>query len=503
MTPKADLFELIKSLTESEIKAFRNDVQSRKGKHTYILVFDAINELSAYDEAVLKKKFTGTKTLNNFSIAKSNLYEKLLEVMCLLPHHQTIETRFDRFRQQIAILVKKSLYKQAMSRVRKAIRIAEKLEAYRKVFDLHDLQREIARNFLPPQDYLDLLKQLRHRESWLNEVEQNLQKYKDLFDTASIAQKIPSSFRLAMINSILNHSLMQDESECRSTSAKLYFFRIWNHLYFIQGKDTGWKFFTPRIIELLESNDHLLSDPGKFLVYVNTISDLGLNGIASNEHAVAMEAAEKLRSIRKNLKTGDSEALIFSRYWKLQLLYCQKNLDEKNGLEAVKAIKDGLRRYKGKLSKADAMELTHIVSVFLLSIDKSSEAIHWILQLREEKLESSRPDLHFFSWLLFLVAHYNLGHIDVVEQQIPGTLNYMREKRHLSTFNKLVVNFFKKAVLARNRSEEISRLEGFRADMNNLLSEAKDSRILEYFNFIAWIDSRIEKLPLRELLKRA
>jgi hypothetical protein len=499
MTPKSDLFDLVKSLTEKEVKAFRAEIEKRQGDHVYLKVFDALLEMEAFDEEKAKAQFKGTKTINNFSIAKSNLYDRLLELLCELPHYQSIETEFDQYRQQITILVKKSLHKQAIARVNKALKLAEKLEAYRKVLDLHDIQREIARNYLQPEEYLDLLRTLRNKEAWLKEVELNLQRYRDLFDTASIAQKVPPQIRMTMVNSILTHQLMQDESECRSLTAKLYFFRTWNHLYSIQGRDTGWKFFAQRIIEILEQNDFLMADPGKLLVYINAITELGLHSIAFNEYAMAMESAEKLKMIRKNLKTGDSEALVFSRYWKLQLVYAQKRLDEKNGLIAVESIKEGLRRFKGKLSKADNMELRHITGAFLLTIDRNSEAIPWILGLRDMKLESSRPDLHYYSWLLFLVAHYSLGHYDVVEQQIPSTQHYLREQKALTPFMRLLLGFFKKAVNLRNRSEETALLEKTRGELQALLESSNDFSVLELFDIVDWFSSRIARVPMTKL----
>ena len=294
MTPKHDLHEMVHSLTETEISTFRKEVLRREGQHIYLQIFDAILAMEEYDEVKLKKLFKGKKTLNNFSIAKNNLYEKILDVLCELPHHQNIETRFDRFKQQISILIRKSLYKQALERVEKATRVAEKMEAFKRVFELQDLKREIGRHFLTPQGYLEMLRELRTEENWIQEAEQNLNRYRDVFDTASIAQKFPMSVRTTLINGILGQDIMQDVSECRSISAQIYFYRIWNHLYFVQGKTTGWKFFTDRLLQLLEKHPALLADPAKFLVYVNTISNVGYNSIASGEFATAMEAAEKL-----------------------------------------------------------------------------------------------------------------------------------------------------------------------------------------------------------------
>ena len=496
MTPKPDLFDLIHSLTASEQNSFRKEILKRKGKHTYLLVFEAILEMESYDEAALKERFEGEKTLNNFSIAKSNLYEKVLEVLTHLPHHQNLETRFDRFRQQISILLKKSLYKQALVRVKKTIRIAEKLESYRKLQDLYQLHREIARSYLPPKEYVDLHNDLRAKEAWLREVNSNLQRYKELYETATIAPYFRREVRNAMINSILRHALMQDESECRSISAKIYFYRTWNYLYAVQKKESGWQFFSGKIIQLLTENHHLLADPGTFLVFVNTVYDFGLKCIIIGEYDQAEESARQLQSIQKGLKTGENEALIFSRYWKLQLILSQRLLNQSEGLKAIKEVRNGFRRYKDKLSKQDQMELEYLISVFLLSMERPSEAVFWILRLREERVTSNRPDLHYYSWLLFLIAHFSLGHFDVVEQQTPGTENYLKDKKALGPMEKRCMSFFKRVVRAKSGPETRKVMEAFRSDLLSLLSNERYTSFSEYFNLQAWIESRIKMVPM-------
>ena len=500
MTPKHDLFDLIQSLSNTEINAFRKEVGQRAGKKVYLKVFEAILSMEAYDEASLKTQFKGEKTLNNFSIAKSNLYEKILEILSRLPHHQNLETKFDKFRHQISILLKKSLYKQALQRVRKTIRIAEKLESFRMLQDLYELHREIARNYLPPRDYVNLHNEIRAKEAWLREVNNNLQRYKEFYETANIAPYFRREIRKAMIGSILRHHLMQDESECRSISASLYFFRTWNYLYTIQERDSGWQYFSGKIIDILSENMHMLADAGVFLVYVNTLFDYGYKCIFEGEIDIARDATEKLKGIRKSIKTGENEALIFSRYWKLRMMIAKYELNQEAGMVAIKEIRNGLRKFNDKLSRQDEMELEFMVSVFLLTMERPSEAISWILRLREERVTSNRPDLHFYSWLLFLIAHFNLGHFDVVEQQAPGTKNYLKDKKALGPLEKLALEFFKKVIRAKNMSETREVMENFSNELDLVLGNKRYGTLTENFDIKAWIESRLEGIPLNQYL---
>lgn len=502
MTPKHDLFDLIHSMTNSEINALRKEIGQRAGKKVYLKVFEAILEMDHYDEALLKNMFRGEKTLNNFSIAKSNLYEKVLEIMSRLPHHQSLETKFDKFRHQISILLKKSLYKQALQRVKKTIRIAEKLESFRMLQDLYELHREIARNYLPPRDYVDLHNKLRAKESWLREVNSNLQRYKEFYETANIAPYFRREIRKAMIGSILRHHLMQDESECRSISAKLYFYRTWNYLYTIQERDSGWQFFSGKIIQILSENNQMLADPAVFLVYVNTLFDFGYKCIFEGELDDARNSTEKLKGIRKSIKTGENEAHIFSRYWKLVILIARYELDQPSGIVAIKEIKNGLRRYKDKLSRQDEMELEFLVAVFLLTMERSSEAISWILRLREERVTSNRPDLHFYSWILFLIAHFNLGHFDVVEQQTPGTRNYLRDRKAFGPLEKLCLDFFKKVVRAKDMTDTREVMEKFSNELDLVLGNKRYGSLTENFDIKSWIESRLVSMPLNQFLQK-
>ena len=499
MTPRKDLFELIHSLTEREANAFRKEIGKRKGRHLYLEVFEAILKMEEYDERSLKKRFSGSKTLNNFSIAKNNLYEKILEVVAYLPYHQNIETTLYLFRQQITILVKKSLHEQALKRISKAIRIAENHEAYNLLTDLYDLQREITREYLSPSDFLSIQRELRNKEAWVREVDKNLQQYKEFFDKASIAPKAPVHIRRTLINSILGHHMMENVSECQSVSAKLYFYRIWKDLYALQGKE-GWHFFTEKILDLFEENPQMLEDAGKLLVYLNTFSDLGLNYITTRNFEKAEEIAESLQKMRIGIKTGEGEALVFSRYWKIMVSLHQEKPDQEEGLLTVEAIRKGLRKFKTKISKKDEMELVHLVGVFLLSIERPAEALFWILQLREARLSPNRPDLHFFNWLLFLMAHYNRNNFDVIEQQLPGTINYLESHHPLSAYETEVLNFFKKVIKAVDESERKELLIKLRDGIKKLFFASDSDRLQGYFNILAWIDSRIKGIPMIEVL---
>ena len=66
------LFDLIHSLTKSEKRYFKlmSSRHAIGGENNYIVLFDAIEKQSIYDEDKIFKTFKGEAFLNRFSITK-------------------------------------------------------------------------------------------------------------------------------------------------------------------------------------------------------------------------------------------------------------------------------------------------------------------------------------------------------------------------------------------------------------------------------------------------
>ena len=67
-TPSNALFKLIRKMTPSEKRYFKRFglLQQKKDENKYTLLFDAINEQTAYDEPALHVQFEGYDFVNNF-----------------------------------------------------------------------------------------------------------------------------------------------------------------------------------------------------------------------------------------------------------------------------------------------------------------------------------------------------------------------------------------------------------------------------------------------------
>jgi len=146
MQKKDTLFKLITALTPREKSYFRifaTTHASKKGAEqdpnmpNYFILYEVMNQLEIYDEqnvkAIFKKKLSNLKrkstyklTSTNFSFLKNRLQNRLLTAMTQFYAESTDPIIIRNLINEVDFLSKKSLFKEALKRLNKAKKLAEK-----------------------------------------------------------------------------------------------------------------------------------------------------------------------------------------------------------------------------------------------------------------------------------------------------------------------------------------------------------------------------------------
>ena len=127
------LFELIKSLSKSEKGYFKkvNSFHIKGGQNNYMLLFDSIDKMDAYDEALLKKHL-GVHIGTQLPFLKHYLYYQLLD--SLDQYYQSSNVEINKWICKTEILYKKGLTIQAQKILDKAMHFAAKKEKYMNLY---------------------------------------------------------------------------------------------------------------------------------------------------------------------------------------------------------------------------------------------------------------------------------------------------------------------------------------------------------------------------------
>lgn len=144
--PSQSLFRLIKKMTPSEKRYFKRlGLSNPKEENQYILLFDAINNQSEYDEKALLKQFKDHTFTNNFSEIKKYLYQQLQKALRIYHAPKSVDIVLYNYLSDIAVLYQKELYVDCQALIKKTKKLASKHEKYNILLLLNEWKRNVVR----------------------------------------------------------------------------------------------------------------------------------------------------------------------------------------------------------------------------------------------------------------------------------------------------------------------------------------------------------------------
>src|ERR1044072_1708188 len=109
MHKKNNLFDLVKALTPSEKRYFRQSLSrgSNKEGKNYLRLFDVLHKMELYDESILKSAFKGERFTKQLHVTKIYLHDSILKSlrsfharssssMIIKDHLKNIEVYFNK-----------------------------------------------------------------------------------------------------------------------------------------------------------------------------------------------------------------------------------------------------------------------------------------------------------------------------------------------------------------------------------------------------------------------
>ena len=125
-----ELFQLVHALSPSESRYFRlqSRLHSSKGQQKYLVLFDALLEMEAYDVEELKRKCAGEKFLGQLSAAKRYLMDQLLKSLRDFHGDDSAERHLGKLLDEVELLYRRGLTKNCRRQLNKAINLARQYD---------------------------------------------------------------------------------------------------------------------------------------------------------------------------------------------------------------------------------------------------------------------------------------------------------------------------------------------------------------------------------------
>lgn len=502
-TASDDLHILIKALTPQEKRYFKvvtglGEDSKEEGKaKDYHKLFDVIDKQEHYDEQAILEQYKGEKFIKNFAVAKKYLYDVLLK--CLVDYNAANTAAHDVRYKMLAsnLLRNRGIHDQADKQLAAAKKIAERNEGH--IFLMQILQGE-ARTVgtVPDSELEERLRQLEEiQDHYLRLVELDT-KYILLYFWSSVRFRQVGFIRTesdkAVIEEILRHPLLLDESTPQAPGHKITHFSILSRAHYLLGNAEEAYQHHKRCLQVWETT------PAKIErgigEYAGALINFCARCLAAHRYDEFEAAMQKFRALPKN--NIRVRLIAYEGLASLELTYYYRTGQHEKSLARIPEIEQEGKVLSERVPKYQHINLYfNILNTYLVvgNFEKALEYANAIL--REDPLI---PELYNYTELLTLIIHIELGNSDLVEYSVRSLYRHLKKTNRLFRFEEIFLKYSKKFVVVDDIKKVRLLMQQMKSELEDIANDPYQKRALELFDMISWLESKIRAVPFREVL---
>ena len=491
---------LVNSMTVAEKRTFRVQSCQTKNKPNYIVLYEIIEKKGSQPVGEIRERFGAELPGASFETAVKYLYDLILQTMLQLRQQQ--DSFFDLFNKilKARILYEKSLFDECFELLNEVMTLAEKYENYYALLLATRLELEylLAIGFPNLSEKALLQKQFRLTESlkYIRKINEQsslyeILKHRILYKGYPRTQQQKNELNDLVFSEL---SMMASQNIENLEIRKLHQLFQSNYLISVGDYNSALNSYY-ELNALFESNRHRWSNPPVYYLDV-------LEGVL-----------ESLRSIRNydemsyfinQLKKIESTSVDFRL--NLTCLTFQYELFpflDRGNYDACLQLMD---QYKNslydKISALDRLRQTELclyTALVYLGISNFHKSRKFLNQIFLGVKDFSFLPLYRTVRLVNLIILYKLGDFDVITYQIrsmkrdlSGAIKGYKIERFLFRFlSKTPANI----PAVRNK-----QWEKVKPVFEEIRHDVFEQQILRIFDFTAWVESEVRKIPLQHVL---
>lgn len=497
-----ELARLIVSLTKSEKRYFKMFTSLQSGEKSYLKLFDAIEEMKEYDEEKIKKMFKGEDFIKRLPAVKHYLYAQILKSLRVIYSGNTIHSQLKEMTEDISILYEKRLYKQAAKIIEKAKELATANEDIIKLMEINVWEQKVQMEILALEKFEKTLEPSFEEDLRLVDLQTNVIEYRNLYNQIILINKKIKEARteeeMESFQKIISHPLMLSVSSAKCFDSKYCFYQthlIYNHA---KGDNEACLEIVQKQMELLEQFPQKIEETPK--IYVNALNNLLLCEIHLHNYKNFDKTLSKLRAVP--LKSLNLEVNRFMTSYSFEMVMYLDTGEFTKSATIRDDITEGLKKYAGKINAIEEITLLYNLFYSYFGTGEFSNALKVINKLLNEYQKELRYDVQSSVRILNLILHFELQNSQLMEYNAISAYRFLYKSKRLYKLEKVILDFIRKKMNHIYTPKD--QLEAFielRKEFLELADHPYEKKAFEYFDYISWLDSHIEKKSFEEIVK--
>jgi hypothetical protein len=497
-----ELIRLIQSLSKGEKRYFKMFTSLQGGDKDYLKLFDVLEKLGEYDEEKIKKQLKGEDFLNRLSSVKNYLYSQILKSLRMNYTGSTVDSELKEMIEEITILYDKQLFKQCLKLLDKAKDLANSNEQIMPLIELNLLEEKVLIEVLNLDKFEKTLSNSLEIETELLDKQKNIAEYRNLYNRIILINKKIKEARteeeFKQFEEIVAHPLLLSFDQAKSFDAKNYYYLIHLNYNHAKGDNEACLEIAQNQLALLESFPQKITEKPKR--YIAALNNVLLSQIHLHSYKDFDKTLEKLRSTP--LKSPNIEVNRFVSSYIFEMVMYLDTGEFSKSVPIRENILEGLKKYHDKINSIEEITLLYNLFYSYFGTGEFPKALGIINKLLNEYQKELRYDIQSAVRILNLILHYELGNSRLLEYNAISAYRFLYKSKRLYKLENIILNFIRKKMHhIYTPKDEVEAFKELRAEFIPLLEDPYEKKAFEYFDYISWFDSRIEKRSFEEIVK--
>lgn len=499
------LFQLIKTLEKSEKRNFKLYVTRNTSSDNLKIIelFDALDKLSEYDEAQLLKKTSGIKK-QQLSNLKAHLYKSILSSLRLIKDDQNIDIQLHEQMGYARVLYNKGLYHQSLKILDKMKDLARQHHQASFLVQALFFEKKI--------EALHITRSSEHRaQSLVKESEEVVSRIKAINDSSNLSLMLYDWYirhgharnkqDAEQLNAFFEQHMPERVRQFKGFYEELYVNQSYCWYAFIRQDYLQYYRYTSKWVELFQRHPDMIKV--ETLQYIKGLHNLlSAHFDLKNEEGFTrtlkqFEELEQTEWVQQN-DNNRIQAFVYLQQGKINQYFMTGRFTE--GLNIVPHLEEKLQEYQLQLDRHRVLVFYYKIACLYFGSGDNEKAIDYLQKIINWKLDL-RTDLQCYARLLHLIAHYELGNFDLLEYLVKSVYRFMAKMGSLSIVEEEMFSFLRKSFQFAAGDERpafqhlLDRIKPYEND-------PRETRTFSYLDVISWLESKIEGVPVQEVIRR-
>ncbi len=497
------LFQLIHSLEKAEKRHFKLYIKrsSNREELKIIQLFDALDKLKVYDEKLLLKKLSSIEK-PQLSNLKTHLYKELLASLRLLKSNDSIDLLLNEQHDYAHILYKKGLFLQSLRVIEKAKETAKVQYKFNHLAQLLALEKRI--------ETLHITRSMHEKAERLS------QEAREVDDHISTIVRL-SNLALQLYGWYIRHGHARNEEDERGIKnffrqnipaggfdqtgfyEQLYLYQSYSTYAFIRQDFLMYYRYARKWTDLFSSQPAMIRvETGHYIKALHNLLNAHFDLRNHTGFSIALQQFEKFAATKRVLQNDNFrvQTFVYIANAKMNQHFMQGSFQK--GLLLLPELEQKLIAYDVYLDKHQVLVFNYKTAVMHFGSGNYSVCIDYLHRIINDNIDL-RYDLQCYARLLHLLAHYELGNLELIEPLSRSVYRFMSKMKNFTIVEEEIFKFLRKRVNINGVALD-KELKLFLEQVKQFEKNRFETRAFAYLDIISWVESKVYRKTMGEVI---